>query len=91
VNGDLLEARCPSCGFSMKGLADASGLPEPACPFCGVMFSVRSNLSVSRKLPLGMGLLMGAFVASIDASPLMAAHDTPVPALARMQPRTPAP
>ena len=81
---DLLEARCLSCGFSMKGLADTAGLPEPACPFCGVMFSVRSNLSVSRSLPVGMGLLMGAFVASIDASPLMAAHDTPVPALARM-------
>jgi hypothetical protein len=36
---------------------------------------------------------MGAFVASVDASPLMAAHDAPVPALARMYhvPRTSAP
>lgn len=68
----------------MKGLADTSGLPEPTCPFCGIYFSVRSNLSVSRSLPRGMGLLMGAFVASLDASPLTAQHDTPVPALSRM-------
>lgn len=81
---DILEARCPSCGFSMKGLADTAGLPEPTCPFCGVLFSVRTNLSVSRMLPLGMGLLMGAFVASIDASPLTAEDRPPVPSLSRM-------
>lgn len=81
---DLLEARCPSCGFSMKGLADTAGLPEPTCPYCGVLFSVRSNLSVSRRLPLGMGLLMGAFVASLDASPLLADDGPTVPALSRM-------
>ncbi|HUR67761.1 MAG TPA: hypothetical protein VM370_00820 [Candidatus Thermoplasmatota archaeon] len=81
---DVLEARCPSCGFSMKGLADTHGLPEPSCPFCGIVFSVRTNLSISRRLPVGMGLLMGAFVASIDASPLMASESTPIPALARM-------
>lgn len=81
---DLLEARCPSCGFSMKGLADTAGLPEPTCPYCGVLFHVRSNLSVSRRLPLGMGLLMGAFVASLDASPLTAEDRPAVPALSRM-------
>lgn len=78
----------------MKGLADTSGLPEPACPFCGIVFSIRSNLSISRKLPVGLGLLMGAFVASVDASPLMATDAQPVPALARMHalsPRTPTP
>lgn len=70
----------------MKGLADTAGLPEPSCPFCGITFSVRSNLSISRSLPAGLGLLMGAFVASIDASPLMATDAQPVPALARMYP-----
>lgn len=80
---DILEARCPACGFSMKGLADAAGLPESTCPFCDLPFSVRSNLNVSRQLPLGLGLLMGAFVASADASPLLA-NDAPlVPSFAR--------
>ena len=81
---DILEARCPACGFSMKGLADPMGLCEPACPFCGIAFSVRPNLSISRSLPSGMGLLMGAFVASIDASPLTATDAPLVPSFARM-------
>lgn len=84
---DMLEARCPSCGFSMKGLADLAGLPESTCPFCGIPFAARSNLSVTRQLPAGMGLLMGAFVASLDASPLLATDAPLVPAFARQFPR----
>ncbi|HVM45021.1 MAG TPA: hypothetical protein VM582_03710 [Candidatus Thermoplasmatota archaeon] len=80
---DMLEARCPSCNFAMKGLADSDRLPESTCPFCGIEFRVRSNLSVSRQLPIGLGLLMGAFVASQDASPLLAADQAFVPAFAR--------
>lgn len=80
---DMLEARCPSCNFSMKGLADLARLPESTCPFCGIPFAARSNLNVTRQLPAGMGLLMGAFVASIDASPLMANENGAVPGFAR--------
>lgn len=80
---DILEARCLACGFSMKGLADTAGLPEPTCPYCGILFTVRSNLSITRSLPVGMGLLMGAFVASQDASPLMAREDAPFVGFAR--------
>ena len=67
----------------MKGLADTAGLPEPTCPYCGIPFTVRPNLSISRSLPRGMGLLMGAFVASQDASPLMAREDRPFVGFAR--------
>lgn len=73
----------------MKGLADTAGLPEPTCPFCGILFSVRSNLSISRSLLPGMGLLMGAFVASQDSSPLMAREDAPFVGFARRIPQTP--
>ena len=85
---DILEARCPACGFSMKGLADTAGLPEPTCPFCNVPFAVRSNLNVTRQLPVGLGLLMGAFVASADASPLLASDAPLVPGFARAFPRS---
>ena len=68
----------------MKGLADPGELCEPTCPFCNIPFSVRSNLSISRSLPTGLGLLMGALVASQDASPLTAADAPLVPSFARM-------
>lgn len=83
---DILEARCPACNFSMKGLADTDGLPESTCPFCNIQFSVRSNLNITRQLPVGLGLLMGAFVASADASPLLAADAPLVPSFARIFP-----
>lgn len=83
---DILEARCPSCNFAMKGLADAAGLPESTCPFCNIPLAVRSNLNITRQLPVGLGLLMGAFVASADASPLLAPDAPLVPSFARIFP-----
>lgn len=53
---------------------------------CGVRLSVRSNLSISRQLPGGMGLLMGAFAASLDASPLRSSPLPAVPGFARLWP-----
>lgn len=67
----------------MKGLADLAGLPESTCPYCGIPFAARSNLAISRQLPVGLGLLMGAFVASEDASPLRKTDADPVPGFAR--------
>lgn len=80
---DMLEARCPSCNFAMRGLADLANLPESTCPFCGIAFAVRSDLSITRQLPVGLGLLMGAFVASQDASPLQRRDNAFVPGFAR--------
>lgn len=82
---DILEARCPACGFTVKGLDETRAQREPLCPMCGAPFAVRSNLSVSRRLPVGLGLLMGAFVASRDASPLMAREASTFPGFARRQ------
>lgn len=84
---DCLEARCPSCGFSMQGLADLTRLPESTCPFCGIPFAARTNLAVSRALPVGLGLLMGAFVASQDASPMRRTDPQFVPGFARAFPK----
>ena len=80
---DILEARCAACGFSLKGLDEARALRERACRMCGHPLAMRSNLSVSRRLPMGLGLLMGAFAASLDASPLLAPDAPPYPGFAR--------
>lgn len=80
---DILEATCPACGFTMKGLGDE--MPR-TCGMCGIPLTTRSNLSVSRKLPVGMGLLMGAFAASLDASPLLKQPTGAVPGFARRWP-----
>lgn len=77
---DILEAHCPACGFTLSGLRDPH---VGRCSLCGADFSLRSNLNVTRILPSGMGLLMGAFLASRDASPLMARKATLVPGFAR--------
>lgn len=81
---DVLEAACPACGFTMKGLAESAHVPT--CGMCGLPLATRSNLSISRRLPVGMGLLMGAFAASIDASPLLAYAPAAVPGFARRWP-----
>jgi hypothetical protein len=78
---DVLEAHCNACGFSMKGLA--AEFPLPPCGMCGLPLSSRSNLDVSRRLPVGLGLLMGAFAASLDASPLLQRSEGAVPGFAR--------
>jgi len=77
---DILEAHCNACGFAMKGLPEE--LPR-ACGMCGLPLATRSNLAVARRLPEGMGLLMGAFAASIDASPLLSRAEGAVPGFAR--------
>lgn len=81
---DILEARCGACGFSMKGLHE--GHLVTTCGMCGLPLTSRSNLGVSRRLPPGMAILMGAFAASLDASPLHAAAMAPVPGFARRWP-----
>ncbi|MFA5862608.1 MAG: hypothetical protein WDA16_13030 [Candidatus Thermoplasmatota archaeon] len=78
---ELLEAHCNACGFSMKGLGDTS--ITPTCGMCGLPLATRSNLSISRQLPEGLGLLMGAFAASTDASPLLNRIEGAVPGFAR--------
>ena len=80
---DILEAHCPACGFSMRGLNDRRASRERRCRMCLLPLATRSNLGVSRRLPLGMGLLMGAFAASLDASPLLANENGPVVGFAR--------
>lgn len=82
---DILEAHCKACGFSLKGLDDLRAMRETECRMCGLPLRTRTNLAVSRRLPLGMGLLMGAFAASLDASPLLARGTAPVPGFARRQ------
>lgn len=81
---DLLEARCAACGFSLKGLDALRVARERACRLCGGPLGVRSNLSVSRRLPAGTCLLMGAFAASLDASPLLAPEPPLAPGFARL-------
>lgn len=78
---DILEAHCLACGFVLKGLHE--GAPPTVCGMCGLPLSTRSNLSISRRLPVGMGLLMGAFAASLDVSPLRTAETGAVPGFAR--------
>lgn len=80
---DILEAHCNACGFTMRGLP-ADDLR--ACGMCGLPLETRSNLAVARRLPEGMGLLMGAFAASIDASPLLRRAESAVPGFARRWP-----
>ena len=82
---DLLEAHCLACGFSLKGVPESLAHDVGRCRVCGARLAMRSNLSVSRRLPLGLGLLMGAFVASSDASPLLAQEPAAVPGFARRQ------
>ena len=77
---DILEARCSACGFTLKGLGEDRAR---ACRMCGLPMTTRANLSISRHLPAGMGLLMGAFAASFDASPLLAPEQPPIPGFAR--------
>lgn len=67
----------------MKGLDTARAAAERACRMCGLPMRTRMNLGVSRRLPLGMQLLMGAFAASLDASPLLAPEHPPIPGFAR--------
>lgn len=83
---DLLEARCSACGFSLKGIDVLRARRERACTLCGGAMKMRSNLGVSRRLPAGTGLLIGAFVASLDASPLLAPEAPPSPGFARLRP-----
>ena len=80
---EILEAHCPACGFTLKGLGQESAR---TCGMCGIPLSTRSNLSVSRRLPVGLGLLMGAFAASLDASPLLTQPSGAVPGFARRWP-----
>lgn len=77
---DILEARCDACGFSMKGVADDR---RRVCGMCGLPLVTRPDLSIPRRLPVGLGLLMGAFAASVDASPLSAREPRPIPGFAR--------
>jgi hypothetical protein len=77
---DILEAHCPACGFSLTGLRTPH---VGTCSLCGADLALRSNLNVTRQLPIGLGLLIGAFVASRDASPLLAREPTLVPGFAR--------
>jgi len=80
---ELLEAHCPACSFSVRGLdvMRASKLRE--CRVCGLPLMTRSNLNVSRRLPGGMALLLGAFAASLDASPISAEPPSPGAGFAR--------
>jgi hypothetical protein len=80
---DILEAHCNACAFTLKGID--SELPA-SCGMCGLPLETRSNLAIARRLPGGMGLLMGAFAASIDASPLLARPEGAVPGFARRWP-----
>lgn len=82
---DLLEARCAGCGFSLKGLDVLRAQRERACALCGGPLAMRSNLAVSRRLPAGTGLLIGAFCASIDSSPLVAREQPLSPGFARLK------
>lgn len=82
---ELLEARCAACGFSLKGLDGRRAARETACRLCGLPVSTRENLSVSRRLPVGLGLLMGAFAASLDACPVRSAPIPAAPGFARMR------
>lgn len=77
---EILEARCIACGFTLKGLGEDRAR---ACRMCGLPMTTRANLSISRHLPAGMGLLMGAFAASFDASPLLAPEQPAIPGFAR--------
>ena len=83
---DLLEARCSACGFSLKGIDVLRARRERACTLCGGAMRMRSNLGVSRRLPAGTCLLMGAFAASLDASPLLAPEAPLTPGFARHRP-----
>jgi len=80
---DILEAHCNACGFTMKGLQ--LEIPR-ACGMCGLPLATRSNLALTRRLPEGMGLLMGAFAASMDASPLRQNAGAPIAGFARCWP-----
>lgn len=80
---EMLEAHCPACGFSLKGVGDET---LRTCGMCGLPLATRSNLSVTRRLPVGLGLLMGAFAASLDASPLLRHSEGAVPGFARRWP-----
>ena len=81
---DILEAHCNNCGFTLKGLGDEG--PARTCGMCGLPLSTRSNLGISRQLPDGLGLLMGAFAASLDASPHMVRAQGAAPGFARRWP-----
>ena len=85
---DLLEARCAACGFSVKGLDVLRASRQRACALCGGRVTMRSNLNVSRRLPAGTCLLMGAFAASLDANPLLAPEAPLAPGFARLTPLT---
>ncbi|GEM_PF-4730451 len=78
---DILEAHCPACGFALRGVTDDGRLHT--CGLCGLPLATRQNYSIPRRLPVGMGLLMGAFAASHDSSPLLAANPAAVPGFAR--------
>lgn len=80
---EILEAHCPACGFSLRGISDPSACVGQKCRICNLPLQARTNHGISRRLPRGMGLLMGAFAASLDASPLLAADTAPVPGFAR--------
>ena len=78
---DLLEARCGACGFSLKGLDVLRAQRERACALCGGPLAMRSNLAVSRRLPAGTGLLIGAFCAASTPRPSSPATSPSRPAL----------
>ena len=79
---ELIEMRCRGCGFSLRGIPEER-LELRACTLCGLSMEPSLNHAVSRPLPRGLGLLMGAFAASLDASPLLAREPRPVPGFAR--------
>ena len=78
---DILEAHCPACGFTLLGVQDDGRIHT--CGLCGLPLATRANYSVSRRLPVGLGLLMGAFAASHDASPLSPGATTMTPGFAK--------
>lgn len=78
----ILETRCRGCGFSLSGIPE-EGYEARPCTLCGLAMDPRPNLGVTRRLPRGLGLLMGAFAASLDASPLRTADPNLAPGYAR--------
>lgn len=81
---DIVEMRCTACGFTVRGVHERTMARRRTCALCGLpAMAPRSNFSISRRLPMGMGLLMGAFAASLDVSPLEAAEPDATPGFAR--------
>lgn len=79
---DIMEMRCAACSFSVRGIPERHARLR-ACALCGAVMLPAKNYSASRRLPMGLGLLMGAFAASVDTSPLAAQEPDSFPGFAR--------